>query len=106
MPNDAVIAFVRRLLRATQEGTLKWESDTPGGPFMAKSGSGSVLVGGGDVATVFTVRDSKEQVIETLATEPQRPGAWLPWEEALQALWGEARLSALGTTEVIKDLSE
>jgi hypothetical protein len=105
MANEAVTEFVRRLLRATREGTLNWELQGSS-EFTAKAGKGSVVVGGDATATAFDVRNAAGQVIERLQADPERPGAWRPWEEDLHALWEEARLSAMGTTEVIKDLAE
>jgi hypothetical protein len=105
MANEAVEEFVRRLLKATQQGSLKWELESPM-DFAAKAGSGSVFIGAGESATVFRVRNASGEVVETLQTEPDRPGAWRPWEENLHDLWEEARLSAMGTTEVIKDLAK
>lgn len=107
MANEAIVEFARRLLRATEEGSLKWELvDSPEGPYIAKAGAGSVLVAGGPTATQLVVRNQSDQTIETLEAEPSRPGAWREWEETLHQLWDEARLSALGTTEVIKELAD
>jgi hypothetical protein len=107
MAVDAVAQFARRLLQATKTERLKWDLvESSDGPFIAKAGKGSVLVGGGPSATILTVRNAEDEEIETLQADPERPGAWRPWEETLHELWQEARLSALGTTEVIKDLAE
>lgn len=104
MANEAIEEFVRRLLRATEQGTLKWDLQGTT-DFIAKAGKGSVRIGGGPQATVLEVRNVMDQTLETLEADPERPGAWLPWEETLHRLWEEARLSAFGTTEIIKELS-
>lgn len=108
MANETIERFARRLLRATVEGDLEWsrvrQSDAR---FTAKAGSGSVVIQENDnTSTELLIRDSNQKVIETLTDEPDRPGAWRPWEETLHELFKQARLSGMGTTELLGKLAD
>jgi hypothetical protein len=112
MPNEAILEFMRRLLAGTKNGSVKWEKTAQKSErFKAKSGSGSIilyeeLVEEDTWATVLEIRDQNAQVLETVATDPLRPGAWRNWEETLHSLHEEARLSALGTAKTLETLAD
>jgi hypothetical protein len=111
MPNEAIVEFMRRLLAGTRNGAVTWEKVAQRvDRFTAKSGSGAVVTYEDQVdedtwATVLEIRDSNSQVLETVATDPLRPGAWRDWEETLHSVHEEARLSALGTAKTLETLA-
>jgi hypothetical protein len=100
--------FMRSVAAATNQGQIPWEVEDERA-YVARGSSGAlrVMQGPSDADPVrLQVLNTDAQVIESLVTEPQRPGQWRSWEQTLNSLYIAAGQQAKGVTEVVEDLSK
>ncbi len=104
---SALTDLIPRLMRATADGKIPWKP-TAGDAFEAATVSGSIRLesnDGGHPITLSILHPTRS-VLDVIATDENRPGPWLPWEEQLLELYSEARREARGVNRVIEGIAK
>lgn len=107
-----LIPFVRQLLGATNAGRLRWAKDAEGEGFLAVAQAGSVRIAedassaDSPPVTWLELLTASGSVIDSLSTEPDRPGAWRDWESDLIRLYEAAELDASGANDLLRALED
>jgi hypothetical protein len=105
---NPLIDFATQLLIGTHQGRVRWQTTDDPVRFIATGETGAIRIGPVDLSSPVALEllDKHGDIIESLSTDPERPGPWRDWETTLMELAQAARLDASGAISVLDGLRQ